>query len=79
MVKLTVSRQVWQGLKNIKDLKQAMIYLFCYFILNDVLGVGAEQIGTWNQLIFRPQETPSVSSKMKPSNSPRLSIQSSIS
>jgi len=40
MVKLTVSRQVWQGLKNIKDLKQAMIYLFCYFVLNDVLGVG---------------------------------------
>jgi MFS-type transporter involved in bile tolerance (Atg22 family) len=45
MVKLTVSRQVWQGLKNIKDLKQAMIYLFCYFILNDVLGVGAISLG----------------------------------
>jgi hypothetical protein len=31
-------------LKNIKDLKQAMIYLACYFILNDVLGVGAGSI-----------------------------------
>ena len=36
-------RQVWQGLKNIKDLKQAMIYLFCYFVLNDVLGVSASR------------------------------------
>ena len=28
-------RQVWHGLKNIVDLKQAMIYLVAFFLLND--------------------------------------------
>jgi len=44
-VAVLTGRQVWHGLKNIVDLKQAIIYLVAFFILNDVLGAAGNALG----------------------------------